>query len=147
MNIKSKLYREIKNCSLSDYCIFNQNKNDIEKNEFLKLLLNTLDQNTWFHISRFTHLGERPIDKDFTQIAFADNDTKKEEFDALNKTFKDEEIEELIKIIANLKSYGVYPIKELMDDHNEANKKTSFMKRAFFRPSLFKKKAKRFSSS
>ena len=140
MNIKSKLYKEINNCSLSDYCIFNQNKKDIEKNEFLKLLLNALDQNTWFDISRFADLGERPIDKDFTQIAFADNDTKKEEFDALSKTFKDKEIEALIKIIANLKSYGVYPIKELMDDHDEANKKISFMKRAFFRPFLFRRK-------
>jgi hypothetical protein len=140
MNIKSKLYREINNCSLSDYCIFNQTKNDIEKNEFLKLTLNALDDNTWFDVSRFADLGERPIDKDFTQIAFADNETKKEEFDALSKTFKEEEIEHLIEIIANLKSYGVYPIKELMDNHDEANKKTSFMKRAFFRPFLFRRK-------
>jgi len=140
MNMKSKLYKEINNCSLGDYCIFNQNKNDIEKNEFLKLLFKALNEDTWFEVSRFTNLGERPIDKDFTQIAFADNDTKKEEFDALSKTFKDEEIEELIQIIANLKSYGVYPIKELMDDHDEANKKTSFMKRAFFRPFLFRRK-------
>jgi len=140
MNTKSKLYREIKNCSLSDYCIFNQNKKDIEKNEFLRLTLNALDEHRWFDVSRFANLGERPIDKDFTQIAFADNETKKEEFDALSKALKDEEIEQLIKIIANLKSYGVYPIKELMDTHDEINKKTSFMQSSFFRPFFFRRK-------
>jgi len=139
MNTKSKLYKEIKNCSLSDYCIFNQNKNDIEKNEFLILLLNTLDKHEWFDLSRFIDLGERPIDKEFTQIAFADNETKKEEFDALSQTFSEEELEQLIEILFNLKSYGVYPIKELMDDHDEANKKGSFMRRAFFRP-FFRRK-------
>ena len=139
MNIKSKLYKVINNCSLGDYCIFNQNRDDIEKNEFLQLTLKALNEKEWFDVTRFSTLGERPIDKDFTQIAFADNETKKEEFDALSDLFQEEEIEQLIEIITNLKSYGVYPIKELMDDHDEANKKGTFMRRAFFRP-FFRRK-------
>jgi len=137
MNLKSKLYQEIKNCSLSDYCIFNQNYKDIEKNEFLNLLNNVLSDSVWFDLEKFKNLGERPTDKECTQIAFADNMTKKEEYDALNKVFTQEEIESLILIIKNMKSYGVYPIKELMDDHDEANKSTSFMRSAFFKPFRF----------
>ena len=141
MNIKSKLYRELKNCSLGDYCIFNQNRDDIEKNEFLQLTLKALNKKEWFDITRFSTLGERPIDKDFTQIAFADNETKKEEFDALSELFQKKEIEQLIEIIANLKSYGVHPIKELMDNHDEINKKSSFMRNTFFKPFLFRRKS------
>ena len=133
---QEKLYKATRGSSLFDYCLFNVNnknkKKNNEKNDFLTLLLKSLTHSQWFDISKFTHLGSKPFDKEPTHVPFADKEVKKDEFNTLTSVFSQKEISELITIIENLKSYGVTPIKELMDNENESNKiismKTAFIK-------------------
>ena len=141
MKQKEKLYQATKGSSLFDYCLFNKNnknheKNN-EKNEFLSLLSKSLTQSQWFDISKFTNLGVQSFDKGFTQVPFAEKAIQEEEFDTLVKIFSEKEILELISIIENLKSYGVIAIKELMDNENEFDNTIS-MRSAFIK--LFKSK-------
>ncbi len=141
MNKQEKLYQATKGSSLFDYCLFNSNnknndKNN-EKNEFLSLLSKSLTQSQWFDISKFINLGEKPFDKGFTQVPFAEKAVQTEEFNTLIKIFTEKEILELINTIENLKSYGVIPIKELMDNEKEFDKTIS-MRTAFI--NLFKSK-------
>lgn len=124
MHIKNELYNATKGSSLFNYCLFNKNQNDHDKNHFLSLLSQALMHGKWFDVSKFLSLGERPIDKASTQVAFADKKIKEEEFRTLHQIFTTDEIITLIKIIKELKSYGVISIKELMDEHRNFPQKT-----------------------
>jgi len=132
MEIQEKLYQATKNSSLFDYSIFNQDR-DKEKNDFLKKLNEALIKSKWFKISDFSHLKERPFTRTFTQVAKVDDETKNDERTTLSKIFTEKELIELAQIIKNLKSYGVLPIKELMDDQDIANERKSFIKRTFYK--------------
>jgi len=138
MGIQKILYLATKGASLLDYAIFNQDNKDKEKSEFLTKLNQALNHAEWFNINDFSHLGKRAIHRPFTQVPIADKETKSDEFSKLTKIFDNRELEELARIIKELKSYGVLPIKELMDGQDIANNHKSFMKSAFFRP--FKKR-------
>ena len=138
MNTKEKLYHATKGSSLSDYALFNRDKKDQDKNKFLSLITSVINNNEWFNISSFQFLGERPFKKEVTYVPFADEEVKSEEYNTLIKIFNDNEITELIKIIEDMKSYGVDAIKELMDEE-EKPKKRRWMRSAFLSPFLSKK--------
>jgi hypothetical protein len=121
MKIKKALYQATEESSLFDYCLFNKSSEKSEKNEFLSLLFKSLSHLEWFNISTFNKLGEQAIDQGLTQVPFADKKVKEEEYTALEKTFTNEEIKEIARIIKNMKSYGVLAIKELMDDEKAIN--------------------------
>jgi len=135
MEIKEALYQATQGSSLFDYCLFNKNNTTKEnkKNEFLSLLLKSLNRSEWFDVSNFSNLEEHPINKGFTQVPIASVEVENDEFDILIKTFTEEEIKEIIKIIHNIKSYGVLAIKELMDNERAVNKPKA-MRSAFLRP-------------
>ena len=139
MDIQKILYLATKGASLVDYTLFNKDKSDPEKSEFLTKLAQALNRAEWFNIDDFSHLGERPIHRPFTQVPIADKETQNDEISRLTKIFNTQELEQLAQIIKELKSYGVLPIKELMDDQDIANNHKSFMKSAFFRPFFSKK--------
>lgn len=141
METKEALYQATKGSSLFDYCLFNKNstKNNNEKNEFLSLLFKSLNRSEWFNVSDFSNLGEHPIDKGFTQVPIASVEVENDEFEILVKIFNEEEIKEIIKIINNIKSYGVLAIKELMDNERAVNKPKA-MRSAFFKPFFSRKK-------
>ena len=133
MKIIQDLYQATQGSSLMDYCIFNQNKNDERKNKFLSLIIVSLNKRIWFNISDYSDLNERKIDKNHTQVAMIDAQTKKEESKILLTLFNEKEIKILTTIIREMKSYGVLPIKELMDNPKE-ERKNKFMRSAFFQP-------------
>ena len=139
MGTQKILYLATRGASLIDYTIFNQDKSDNEKSEFLTKLAQAVNRAEWFNIDNFSHLGERPIHRPFTQVPIADRETRNDELSKLRKIFNNQELEQLAKIIKELKSYGVLPIKELMDGQDIANNHKSFMKSAFFRPFFSKK--------
>ena len=122
IEVKGDLYIAMRNSTVVDYCIFNKEKNDNEKNEFLSLLLESVTQKKWFNLTQFNNLGSRPTNKEHTQVPIADSQDKEEEFNSLSKAFNKDELINLVSIIKNLKSYAVLPIKELTDTHDEANK-------------------------
>jgi hypothetical protein len=137
MNRKEKLYQVTRGSSLSDYSLFNQDSKDKEKNMFLSLITKALIKNEWFDVSNFKYLGERSFKKDTTQVPYADNNVKNDEYTTLLKTFNENEIDEMINIIKDMKSYGVTPIVELMD--NEEPAKRRWMRSAFLSPFFSKK--------
>jgi hypothetical protein len=137
MNQKGKLYQATQGSGLSDYLLFNQDSNDKEKNIFLSLTMKALINEEWFKISNFKSLGLKPFKKDITHVPYADKEIKNEEYATLKKVFTKDEIDELIHIIKNMKSYGVNPITELMDE--EEPKIRTWMRSAFLSP-LFSKK-------
>ena len=141
MGIKEEFYQATKGSSLFDYCIFNKNSNakGNEKNKFLTLLSKALTHSKYFNLSEFKHISESPIDKGHTQVPFADNESKNEEYTALSKIFNQDELKEIVRIINTLKSYGVVSIKELMDNE-EIMEEPKAMRSAFFQPFFSKKK-------
>jgi hypothetical protein len=132
MKNKEKLYQVIKGSSLSDYSLFNQDSKDKEKNMFLSHMTKALIKNKWFDVSNFNSLGERSFKRGTTQVPYADNNVKNDEYTTLTKIFNENEIAEIIKIIEDMKSYGVTPIVELMD--NEEPTKRRWMRSAFLSP-------------
>jgi hypothetical protein len=130
MKKKEELYQAIKGSSLFNYSIFNKNIDDKEKNEFLSLLFRSLEYGEWFETFRFIHLGERVMDRNPTQVPFANKKIKNEEFNTLKRVFSEEEIDNLILIIKNMNSHGTLSIKELMDNE-DIQKKPTFMRSAF----------------
>ena len=126
MEIQQELYLATKGASLFDYSIFNKDK-DEEKNDFLKKLNAAVIKSQWFNVYDFSHLKERTFSHTFTQVAKVDEETKSDEMATLLNIFTEKELKELVKIIKNVKSYGVLPIKELMDDQDIANRPKSFI--------------------
>jgi len=137
MNNREKLYKATKGSGLSDYALFNQDPKNKEKNMFLSLITKALIKDEWFKVSTFKSLGEQSFKRDITQVPYADNDVKDEEYTTLTKIFNENEITEIIMIIKEMKSYGVTPIIELMD--NEEPTKRRWMRSAFLSPFFSKK--------
>jgi len=137
MNRKEKLYQATKGSSLSDYSLFNQDSKDKEKNIFLSLMTKALIKEEWFEVSNFKFLGEKSFKRGVTQVPYADNDVKNDEYTTLTKIFDENEIDEIIKTIKDMKSYGVTPIVELMDKEEKPKKR--WMRSAFVSPFFSKK--------
>ena len=137
MKTKEELYRVTKGSSLSDYALFNRESKDKEKDMFLSLMTKALLKDEWFEVSTFKFLGERSFQRDITQVPYADSDVKDEEYTTLTKIFNENEINDIINIIENMKSYGVKAIKELMDE--EKPTKRRWMRSAFLSPFFSKK--------
>jgi hypothetical protein len=138
MNQKEKLYQATKGSGLSDYVLFNQDLKDKEKDMFLSLMTKALLKDEWFEVSTFKSLGERSFQRDITQVPYADSDVKDEEYTTLTRIFNKDEIDDIINIIADMKSYGVKAIKELMDEE-ELPTKNRWMRSAFLSPFFSKK--------
>lgn len=133
MRIKTRLYQATKGSSLFDYTMFNKDKNkESDKNKFLSLLFKSITKEEYFDPSPFVNIEEHPIGREITQVALADATLQNEEFEILEKLFTSSEIEDIIKIINRLKSYGVVAIKELMDSADIANKRGRKMRPGFF---------------
>ena len=132
MKTKKNLYKATKGSGLSDYSLFNQDPKDKEKNMFLSLMTKALMKDEWFEVSNFKSLGVRSFKRDITQVPYADNDVKNDEYTTLTKIFNEDEIEDIVKIIEDMKSYGVVAIVELMDE--EKPKKGKWMRSAFLSP-------------